>query len=109
MMIKFPKYLQPNVDKSGQLYGQIDRLVQERCNSSALAMELRLSYINPAKWYHWCSINSGGLSEAQWRYMASQSFVIIGSINGIFSVLRQATTWTNDDLGPIKPFIEMIF
>ena len=53
MMIKFPKYLQPNFDKSGQLYGQIDGLVQERCNSSALAMELRLSCTNPAKWYHW--------------------------------------------------------
>ena len=29
---------------------QIDRLVQERRNSSALAMELRLSCIDPSKW-----------------------------------------------------------
>ena len=28
---------------------KIDGLVQERCNSSALAMELRLSYINLSK------------------------------------------------------------
>ena len=32
-----------------------DRLVQERCNSSALAMELRLSCINPSiEWTHPC-------------------------------------------------------
>ena len=30
------------------LYILIDGLVQERCNSSALAMELRLSCTNPA-------------------------------------------------------------
>ena len=29
--------------------GKIDGLVQERCNSSALAMELRLSCINPSR------------------------------------------------------------
>ena len=31
-------------------YTKIDELVQERRNSSALAMELRLSCINPSKW-----------------------------------------------------------
>ena len=30
---------------------QINGLVQERRNSSALAMELRLSYTNPSKWF----------------------------------------------------------
>ena len=30
----------------------IDGLVQERCNSSALAMELHLSYTNPSIWSH---------------------------------------------------------
>ena len=29
---------------------QIGGLVQERCNSSVLAMELRLSCTNPSKW-----------------------------------------------------------
>ena len=31
--------------------GQIDELVQERRNSSALAMELRFSCTNPSIWY----------------------------------------------------------
>ena len=31
---------------------QFDGLVQERRNSSALAMELRLSYTNPSGWYY---------------------------------------------------------
>ena len=30
----------------------LDRLVQERCNSSALAMELHLSCINPSTYLH---------------------------------------------------------
>ena len=29
---------------------QVDSLVQQRCNSSALAMQLRLSCANPLKW-----------------------------------------------------------
>ena len=33
-----------------QSYVQVDRLMQERCNSSALAMELRLSCTNPSIW-----------------------------------------------------------
>ena len=33
-----------------------DELVQERCNSSALAMELHLSCINPSKWDMFSSI-----------------------------------------------------
>ena len=33
------------------IYIHIDGFVQERCNSSALAMELRLSYINPSIWH----------------------------------------------------------
>ena len=33
-----------------ELDAQIDGLMQERCNSSALAMELRISCINPSKW-----------------------------------------------------------
>ena len=53
----------------------IDRLVQERRNSSALAMELRLSCINPSTWYLmiiYLQINT----NLQWRrrmiVMASQ-------------------------------------
>ena len=35
----------------GSLHTHIDRLVQENCNSSVLAMELRLSCTNPTMWY----------------------------------------------------------
>ena len=43
--------LAPNqADLTMRRSGQIDGLVQERRNSSALAMELRLSCINPSKW-----------------------------------------------------------
>ena len=38
--------------EQGQLEAHIDRLVQERRNSSALAMELRLSCTNPSI-YSW--------------------------------------------------------
>ena len=34
---------------------KIDGLMQERRNSSALAMELRLSCINPLEWSDWLS------------------------------------------------------
>ena len=36
---------------------QIDGLVQERRNSSALAMELRLSCTIPSKWSHVCTLS----------------------------------------------------
>ena len=36
---------------NGIARSQIDGLVQERCNSSALAMELRLSCTNPSRWH----------------------------------------------------------
>ena len=39
------------------IYVQIDGLVQERHNSSALAMELRLSCNNPPKWYSYNKSN----------------------------------------------------
>ena len=39
---------------------KIDRLVQERCNSSANALELRLSSTNPLKWppFYWWHFQS---------------------------------------------------
>ena len=33
-------------------FSQIDGLVQERCDSSALALQLRLSFTNPSKSCH---------------------------------------------------------
>ena len=53
---------------------QIDGLVQERCNSSALAMELRLSCTNPSKW-----VNSLVPSDNIWQ----QIWVNIGAGNGL--------------------------
>ena len=56
----------------------IDRLVQERCNSSALAMELRLSCINPLTWYLmiiYLQINT----NLQWRRMIVMSSQITGN------------------------------
>ena len=35
---------------AGDFISQIGGFTQERCNSNALAMELRLSCINPSKW-----------------------------------------------------------
>ena len=60
---------------SSYLVCQINGLVQERRNSSALALELHLSCINPSKcyiWYHpwcvflycrssWCSVDCGSV------------------------------------------------
>ena len=37
---------------AGMHAAHIDGLVQERRNSSALAMELCLSCINPSTWFH---------------------------------------------------------
>ena len=50
---------------------QIDGLVQERCNSSALAMELRLSFTNPSKYnfHHDLDFKHSNpcFNEIQWR------------------------------------------
>ena len=62
----------------------IDGLVQERCNSSALAMELRLSYTNPSIYFHVFSQNNQ-LIVAYWRHMAKGILVNIGSGNGLLS------------------------
>ena len=47
---------------------KIDGLVQERRNSSALAMELRLSCINPSKWYSGCLVSqlASGIYTLLW-------------------------------------------
>ena len=41
-------------------YHQLDGLVQERRNSSVLAMELRLSCINPSNWSLWDKLQWDG-------------------------------------------------
>ena len=38
-------------------WGQVDGLMQIRRNSNALAMELRLSCINPSRWCKYASVN----------------------------------------------------
>ena len=50
----------------------INRLVQERCNSSALAMELCLSCTNPSIWY-FC-----------YRALSNMEFVIMYDISVLF-------------------------
>ena len=60
---------------------QFNVLVQERCNSSALAMELRLSCINPL---NWCIL--------LW-YLIGDKFVIIGDDFGAGLVLIHLVQW----------------
>ena len=48
---------QQNLKSKPQDVDHIDELVQERHNSSALTMELRLSYTNPSIWYVFVSSN----------------------------------------------------
>ena len=60
----------------GNLNHTINGLVQERCNSSALLMELRLSCINPSTWN--CParmILEMGSSNERWHYNASLSLI----------------------------------
>ena len=50
-------------------YIYIDRLVQERCNSIVLAMELRLSYTNPSIWYTNSNISYISMRNAQSNFL----------------------------------------
>ena len=61
------------------LVTHINGFVQERCNSSALAMELHFSCTNPSMY-------------------ALVKLVIIGSCDGLAPMQRQAIAWTNTDL-----------
>ena len=49
------------------------------------------------------SCHNARLPEAEWHIYASLNWVIIGSGNDLLPLLRQATTWANDDLLSIRP------
>ena len=87
--------------------GHDDGLVQERRNSSALAMELRLSCINPS------IMHLSKLIEAEWRIYASVKHTNIASDNGLSPIRRQAIIWTNAVILLIRPqgtyFSEILF
>ena len=89
---------QPAFRASFSLFGtnwlQINRLVQERRNSSALAMELRLSCTNPSKCaYCWFLTHWGRVT-----HICVSKLTIIGSDNGLPPDWRQAIIWTNAGL-----------
>ena len=63
----------------------IDGLVQGRHNSSALAMELCLSYTNPS------------------MYALEMNYIIIGSDNGLLRIWCQTITWTKAGLLSVRP------
>ena len=87
--------------------GHYDGLVQERRNSSTLAMELRLSCINPS------IMHRSKLIEAEWRIYASVKYTNIASDNGLSPIRRQAIIWTNAVILLIRPqgtsFSEILF
>ena len=73
----------------GQLPAYIDGVVQEKHNSSALAMELHLAFT------HW-----GWLT-----HICVSTLTIIGSDNGLSLERRQAIIWTNARIllvGPLR-------
>ena len=88
----------------------LDGLVQERRNSSALAMELRLSCTNPWIWLsqwvmhppipyifnlltHWGRVT----------HICVGKLIIIGSDNGLSPGRRQAIIWTIAGIWLIRP------
>ena len=99
-----------------------DGLMQEGCNSSALAMELRLSCINPLIWCKspllycsytearikwWCFADNifkcifmnekfPDFTDDVWSWGSTWQWVSIGSGNGLVPNRWQVITWIND-------------
>ena len=88
---------------------QIDELVQERSNSSALALELRLSWTNPSK-YKWIShINLARCSNINlahcslclpsiWQHKSTNTLQSVFRIMGILISLRSSASFSQVDI-----------
>ena len=93
-----------------------DGLVQERRNSSALAMELHLSCTNPSIlfWVNYAAVSSMQLLTHWGRvtHIYVGKLTIIGSDNGLSPGWCQAIIWTNANLlliGPLGTNFSEIF
>ena len=59
-----------------KMWDEIDGLVQEEHNSSALAMELRLSCTNPWKWLIHSQTSMTALLKLEWTSNFTQYFIM---------------------------------
>ena len=65
---------------------EIDGLVREKCNSSALAMELRLSCTDPSRYGVSVVISKSGLCTNYWKPESchNANFVLTGDTAGCY-------------------------
>ena len=68
--------------------------MQERRNSIANALELRLSYINPSTY----EMDSKPQSLTLWRYGSVLAFVCDKRIPGASDIISDITTWISNNI-----------
>ena len=93
-----------DLQKRDQIDDQIDGLVQERRNSSALAMELRLSCTNPSRYIPW---PHGGLKMGQvWGFRTLTEKVFIQVISNLAQGVLIGRVFRNDlTFNPVAKYL----